>query len=272
MNRQSIILPGGVNARELGGYRIGDRRIKDGILIRTASLGNVSYEALETLQKKYRVQTVIDLRTGMENTSMPDPIIPGAENIHLSPVEMENILSGADPALVESFCDPSLDRMAIFNAFYESGMLGDRLYKQFLLTGSAKRAWRAFFKALLALEDDRAVLWHCTDGKDRTGCAAMLILFALGADWETVMQDYLLTNEYNAAKLDAIRQEVEPLGWPEEKVNGLLFLSGGVFEAYMSDAIDSLIKEYGSVEAYLGQELGVGRPETEALRMKFLYA
>ena len=98
----------------------------------------------------------------------------------------------------------------------------------------------------------------------------MLLLFALGADRETVMRDYLLTNECNAAGLAAIRGKVEPLGWPEDKVEALLFMSGGVSEAYMKNGIDALIREYGSVEGYLAQELDVGKEEREKLRRKLL--
>ena len=29
---------------------------------------------------------------------------------------------------------------------------------------------------------ERAVLWHCTGGKDRTGAAAVLLLLALGVN------------------------------------------------------------------------------------------
>ena len=270
MTGQSIFLPGVSNARELGGYKAGGKRIKNGVLIRSSVLGKASPEALDTLQKQYRVQAVIDLRSGMESSSLPDPAIEGAKNIHLPPFEMEDMLTGIDPALVEQFSDPKMDRMAFFQAAYEGGILSDRLYEQFLLTDYSKRAWKAFFQVLLMLEDDRAVLWHCTDGKDRTGCAAMLILFALGADWDTVMQDYLLTNEYNADKLYAVWKKTAALNWPRDKVNGLLFMSGGVFAGYMANAIGALIEGYGSVEAYLGQELGVGITEIEELRRKFL--
>ena len=270
MREQSISLSGVGNARELGGYRIGNRRIKSGVLIRTATLCRISPEAAEALQKRYNVQTVIDLRTSMENRLQRDPLVPGAENIHLPPIEMEELLAGVDPVLIERYCDPDLERMTIFNAAYEGGLLGEALYEKFLLTGYGRRAWKAFFKALLALEEGRAVLWHCTDGKDRTGCAAMLVLFALGADRDTVLRDYLLTNKYNEEGLRAVRQKVAPLDWPEEKVDSLLFMSGGVSEAYMTHAIDALTGAYGSVEAYLGQELGVGAAEREALRGKFL--
>ncbi len=47
-------------------------------------------------------------------------------------------------------------------------------------------------------------------GNARTGCAAMLALFALGASRETVLEDYLMTNAVNAQKLSEIRQKAVP--------------------------------------------------------------
>lgn len=270
MYRQSIELAGVLNARELGGYSIGGRHVKGGVLLRTAGLNQASPEALDALQNQYRVQTVIDFRMSAEQGPLPDPEIPGARNLHLPVIEMEDALAGVDPKLAAMYGDPNMDRMTLFSIAYENDMLSDRLYAQFLLPERGRKAWRAFFEALLTLDDDRAILWHCTDGKDRTGCAAMLTLFALGADRETVLRDYLLTNDCNAPRLAAIRQKIAPLGWPEEKANALLFMSGGVFAAYMDNAIDALVKEYGSVSEYLRQALGVGHAELEALRRKLL--
>jgi hypothetical protein len=54
-------------------------------------------------------------------------------------------------------------------------------------------AYRSLFDLLL--EPDRhALLFHCSAGKDRTGLAAALILTALGASRETVMEDYRATD------------------------------------------------------------------------------
>ena len=272
MSSRSNILPGVANARELGGIQIGSRRVKSGLLIRTGQLTQACPEALGALQTRYRVQTVVDFRMSAEHQALPDPVIPGAKKLHLPPVEMEDMLLGVDPALVEKYGNPNMDRMTLFTVSYENGMLSDRLYEKFLLSDRGKRAWRTFFEALLALEEGRAILWHCTDGKDRTGCAAMLTLFALGAEEGVVMRDYLLTNEYNALRLNAIRQKILPLGWPEEKVTALLFMSGGVAKAYMTNAIRALLADYGSVLAYLKQELGVGNAEIAALRQMFLTA
>ena len=274
MLEQAIALNGVGNARELGGYKIGNRRIKSGILLRTAVLERIAPEAAEALQSRYHIQTLIDLRMSIERDMKPDPAIPGAQYLHLPVIEMEDMIAaipgGVDPAMMEAYTNPSQDRMKLFNMAYEYGFLNDRLYIGFLLGAPGRAAFRAFFQALLNLEEGRAVLWHCTDGKDRTGCAAMLTLFALGADRETVYRDYLLTNAFNARMLEAIRQRVAPYGFPEEKLKALIIMSGGVDAVYMDNALDALTREFGGVMGYLSEALGVGNAEIEQLRRRFL--
>jgi len=83
------------------------------------------------------------------------------------------------------------------------------------------------------------------------------------------MHDYMLTNVYNTEILETIRRRVAPLGMSDEKLNALLFMSGGVAETYMNNAIDALNRECGSVQGYL-RELGVGEREIGEIRSKFL--
>ncbi len=267
---KAIELNGVGNARQLGGYRAGGRRVKDGVLLRTAGLDRMSPETMGALQNRFRVQMVVDLRMSMERAALPDPEIPGAENLHLPVMEAEDMLKDVDPKLAAMYGDPGISRMEMFEAIYAQNIINDQMYIGFLLTEQGKAAYRAFFRALLRLEEGRAMLWHCTDGKDRTGCAAMLVLFALGADRETVMRDYLLTNAFNARLLEDVRRKAAPLGFPEDKLNALLVMSGGVDASFMENAIDALEREYGSVRGYLNEALGVGNGEIEALREKLL--
>ena len=183
---------------------------------------------------------------------------------------MASIPGGVDPKLMELFADPKGDRMALFNMAYENGFVNDRLYEGFLLDARGRAAYRAFFEALLGLEDGRAILWHCTDGKDRTGCAAMLTLFALGADRETVYHDYLLTNVFNAPTIEAVRQRVAPHHFPEDKLNALLIMCGAVAAVYMDNALGALDREFGGAQGYLSEALGVKEKETACLRQKLL--
>lgn len=276
MLRQAIDLPGVGNARELGGYAIGDAHVKGGVLLRTAALAKATPEAIQRLRDDYRLQTVVDFRMRDELRYIMDPEVPGATNRALTVVEFEDypVPEGVGQDDIERvfafFKDPTTDRMQLFNFVYDFGMLGPEQYVTFLTAERGKRAFAAFFQELLQLEEDRAILWHCTDGKDRTGCAAMLVLSALGADRQTVLDDYLLTNEYNAAIVEAVRQRTAAYPMPKEKLDALLFMSGAVVEGYMTHAMDVLEEGYGSIEGYLRDELGVGAPELARLREKFL--
>ena len=269
MLKQAIDLPGVGNARELGGYSAGDRQIKKGVLLRTAGLNGVTPEAIAKLQNEYRLQYVADLRMSQERSALPEPEIPGARNIHLSVIEIEDYHID-DLGLIEEFAKGT-DRMKLFEMSYEAGMLGPNQYIFFLLGERGKRAYREFFRILLENDPDKgAVLWHCADGKDRTGCAAMLLLSALGASRETIIADYMLSNEYNSERIKAVKQKTAALQMPPDKLDALMFLSGAVIERYMTNAIDELTEKYGSAVGYLRDELGIGDAEIGELKSKYL--
>ena len=269
MLKQRIDLPGVGNARELGGYIIGDKIVKKGVLLRTAGLSSAAPPAIDKLQNEYRLQTVIDFRMTGECQSIPDPEISGVRNIHLPVIEMDDY-PVQDPELTAKFANGG-DRMEMFELSYKAGMLGSDIYVNFLLGERGKKAYREFFRILLGHDPENgAILWHCTDGKDRTGCAAMLILSALGASRVTIIADYMLTNEYNTAQIEAVRQKTAAYTMPPEKREALLFMCGAVVEKYMTNAIDTLNERYGSVEGYLREELNVGNVELEELRKKYI--
>ena len=268
----ALDLPGVGNARDLGGYAVGQKHVKEGVLLRTASLVGATPDALQRLHDTYHLQTVVDLRMSAEQSAQPDPEVPGAGNHPITIIEMEDfpVPEDLDPGKLELLNDPTANRMKLFDISYEYGFLGPSMYENFLLGERGKAGYAEFFRELLALEDGRALLWHCTDGKDRTGCAAMLVLSALGASRQTVIEDYLLTNDYNAAMLEAVRQRVASYPMSDDKRNALLFMSGGVSQNYMEHVFDVLDERYGGVEGYLRDELGVGEAQREQLRSMFL--
>ena len=201
-NSQSLSLTGVGNARELGGYETKDgRMVKRGVLLRTAKLVNATEEDLERLRSFYHLAVDVDFRGDSEVERAPDPEIPGVEylNIHILDESMgpSEELEAEIAALEEQGVE--IDKITEIRLFMKYGGFTDQMYVDFLSSDVGKAGYSQFFQALLALPEDRALLFHCSQGKDRTGCGAMLILFALGVDEETVMQDFLLTNEYNAA-------------------------------------------------------------------------
>lgn len=269
MRLYEINLPGVGNARELGGICIGDQVIKKGVLIRCASLAEISPETMELLADQYHVADVVDLRMENERKNSPDPDIPGTRN-HFLPVMEIWDLPGAEPESIIDFLKPGADRMKMLFESIEQGALDDSLYIVFLSTERGKTAYREFFRILSELPKDKAILWHCTDGKDRTGVAAMLLLSALGASQEAIIEEYLLTNEMNAEKLKMARVKIDQMPFSDEQKGFMLFGIGAVDSRYMRNAIDWMEKEYGSVDGYLEKELGVSNEVREKLREKFL--
>ena len=268
---QSIDLSSVGNARELGGYAVDGGTICRGVLLRTASLATISDEDKKVLSEKYRVKTVIDLRMNTERNQAPDPEIPGAKNLFCPVMELADF-KGYDPKYEDIMTDPKVDRLEIMKAAVEMGTISDQLYVDFLYSERGKVAYRKIFEELYDLADDGAILWHCTDGKDRTGVAAMLILAALGADRDLIINDYLLTNKYNKEKIERCRIGLDKMDIPPEFKELALFGYGAVIERFMANAIDELGNRYGSVNGYITDELGVEKSVLEDLRRRFVVA
>ncbi len=260
------------NARELGGYLSSDgRAVRHGVLLRTASLAGATEEDLSILKEKYHLAVIADFRMDAEAERAPDPDIDGVLNLKL-PIMDTELLSERRVRMSELLAeseDPT-DRMTQLLAAVDAGIVSDQMYVEFLMGAQGKEGYRQFFEELLALPEGESMLFHCSQGKDRTGVAAMLILSALGVDEETMLEDYMLTNEFNAESITGERQLLAEHGIPEEKIDTYLMAMDQVNSETMTNALDWLKENYGSVNGYLEQELGVGETQRTALRDKFL--
>ena len=272
-NSRSLSLTGVGNARELGGYTTADgKTVKRGALLRTAKLSNATEEDVERLVSVYRLAVDVDFRGDGEVEKAPDPEMPGVEylNIHIMDESMgpSEELQAEIAALEEQGVE--IDKITEIRLFMKYGGFTDQMYVDFLSSDVGKAGYAQFFQALLALPEDRALLFHCSQGKDRTGCGAMLILFALGADEETVMADFLLTNEYNAALIAEEREYLIENGVGEDELEAFMKTTDQVFPEYMENAIQWMAETYGSPLGYITDALGVADAEIQALRDKFL--
>jgi protein-tyrosine phosphatase len=115
-----------------------------------------------------------------------------------------------------------------------------------------------FFAHLL--ESNEPTVFHCTAGKDRTGFAAALVLHALGASRDEVMRDYLLTNE--RLKMP----EGSRYGMRRE-VASVLFR---VQPEFLDAAFETVDREYGGLEPYFKEGLGLGSAQRERLKELYL--
>lgn len=253
------------NARHLGGYiGIDGRKVKDGLLIRTDALDGLSDEAIDSLAQQYPISYVVDFRMEYERERAADPAISGAQNEWITVYEMD-MTDPENVALMQriSEANSSLHQNV---EYAKTGKLAT-LYTEILLSERGQQGYARFFDLLLQAED--AVLWHCTHGKDRTGLAAALVLYALGVDEDTIMQDFLLTNTSYQEDIERLRAGLKAAGY-DDSVVGEAQAMAGVKGEYLQAALDAVKRTYGSVEDYIRNQLAVSDEELHQLREKYL--
>ena len=201
----------------------------------------------------------------MEIGGYEDPVIGGVCNTHLDVISIQEFEQQgmADVDINE------LDIIRLVELCEQMGKLDDKMYIGFLEAETGKRAFSQFFRILLAADPDRAVLWHCTSGKDRTGLAAMLTLSALGAEESDIIDDYMLTNEYNAGRIEGTKKHLRARDCDEALIEKAALVFDAVDRRFMENAIAYLKEKYGSVVGYIRSELNISDIEIEILKEKY---
>ena len=235
------------NARELGGYKNRDgKTVRKGVLLRTAALTEASQEELNALINDYHLAATIDLRASYELEEEPEPIIEGVAQYNFKIMDEQLMAQRAAP-ISDLLTDPNANPMKRMMAVLESGVVSDQMYVEFLQGETGKAGFRDFFRVLLETPEGSAVLWHCTNGKDRTGVAAMLLLGVLNVDEETIMEDFLLTNTFFEAEISAMRQQLDPYIQDKALLEELMVMGRGVYAPYLQNAIDYIKENYGDI-------------------------
>ena len=88
------------------------------------------------------------------------------------------------------------------------------LYPSLVLSEFSQLQYATFMNLVLETEEG-AILWHCSQGKDRTGIGAALILGALGADRATILADFDRSNDAYRPLVQKLCAEVRAAGGGE---------------------------------------------------------
>ena len=256
------------NARELGGYRnLYGRKIKRGLLFRSAKPAAASKNDLNRLKNEYQLATIVDFRMSHEREAEPNPKIEGVNDFWCPIIDEDLISANVNMPLDSAKSMSTFDRLKIA---IERGIITDKMYVGFLSMEQGKKGYKEFFRQLLALPEGKSLLFHCTQGKDRTGLASMLILSALDVDEETIMQDYMLTNIFNENLINKEKQMLAQYNLSDYEMKKYLSVMDQVDELYMQNALDYLKENYGSVKGYIAKELGLTEADFTSLKNKFM--
>lgn len=243
------------NLRDAGGYRTADGRwVRMGLIYRSDQLSRLDDSDLARLAE-LDLGTVVDLRTRTEREREPDRVPPGADPVVLD--------VAADAA--GSLGGDMRQAMSMIAAGRGAGLLTEA-NRDFVIQPSARSAYGSLLTRIATQE--RGLLYHCTSGKDRTGWASAVLLSLLGVPYETVMQDYLVSNDYLADKNRAILAAAHKAGGGMDPAHLEAVLT--VRAAYIGAAFAEVERRYGSMDAYARDALGIDDEMLERLRKRML--
>ena len=231
---------GGCNFRDLGGYRARDgRQLQWGKIFRTGVLSYFTPEDAASLSK-LGVRAICDLRRAEERQREPTRW-PDA-NARLL-------------AFDDGDAPPTIRSIAARHPYTVAGMHTSmqELYR-------ALPAWlgprlRAVFEHIT--EGQMPLIVHCAAGKDRTGVVVAVLLAALDVPHDTILDDYLLTNDAgNFEEFILTRHQSQlglattnhPLLTIPDDIRQVIFSAHADF---LQGAFDQIAADHGGVDAYL---------------------
>ena len=250
-----------LNLRDLGGLPTADgRAVNAGLVFRSAQLRDMADDEAPVVGR-LGIRTVLDLRTAHERTARPGPELPGAEHQWLDVLGED---AEAGPARLEEMLrSPARARDQLGDG--RADAVFRRTYRDFVSAPCARTAYGRLVRTV-ADSDAAPVLFHCTAGKDRTGWAAAVLLTALGVPRETVVADYLESNDtYLAAHRAIIDRYARAGGDPD-----VLLAVMSARRVYLESAFDEVESVYGGFEGYLIDGLGLDADIICRLRSRLL--
>jgi protein-tyrosine phosphatase len=243
-----IDLEGTTNTRDIGGYLTDDlRAIRYGQIIRSENLSRLTAGDFQKLEE-IGLKTVIDLRTDREHDRSPTVWLgDNPPQFHHFPVgDAQNDWFKAQRRLMKSNRFNAKQSLALMNDGYV------------MIAEEGPPSYQKLMEVVLD-QSNWPILIHCNAGKDRAGIAVTLILEALGVDRETIMEEFLLTNEIGRSGKKSVLMANESKKYsrngnaPSAKA---WFPIVGVQAEMLETFYASVNEQYGSMDAFL-TELGV---------------
>ncbi|MGH2377815.1 MAG: tyrosine-protein phosphatase [Candidatus Limnocylindria bacterium] len=219
LERRHFDWEGCFNARDLGGLPLKSGGVtRHGVFVRGDTLCELTDDGRRSLLDN-GIRTVVDLRGDEEVEKEPNPFtdLPGVRYVH-RPLN--------DPGVVTRIqqIEDAPERYRV------------------MLDGNVTRI--ASIVAVIA-EAERAVLFHCFAGRDRTGIVAAMLLRIAGVPDDVIVADYALSDERLTTRYEQWRAKLTPV--QVARMDASIVEA----EATIQATLEHLDQRYGGVESYL---------------------
>ncbi|HYB38670.1 MAG TPA: tyrosine-protein phosphatase [Mycobacterium sp.] len=249
--------------------------LRPGRLFRSSELSRLDDDGRAALHR-LSITDVADLRSPREVARRGPGRVPNGVDIHLLPFPD----LGADQTNPDDASphEHAFQRLMSEKPDDESATVAATRYmideyRRFPTLNGAGRAVREVISLLAA---GRPVLAHCFAGKDRTGFIVAVVLEAIGVDRESILTDYLRSNDaapqLRSQILEMIRHRADTALTPEVVTFTEARLSDevlGVHAEYLAAARQTIDEAYGSLDGYLS-DAGITATDVDQLRTALL--
>ncbi len=242
-----LALEGAWNVRTFAGLQGRNGPIPAMAFVRTADLSRLTAADRDRLAAA-GVKLDIDLRTGDELQQSPDVLANDAR---------------FDYQRISLMGTEKMDLQKMMTSFPDS--LG-AAYVQWL--GSNQPQFRDVFQRIAA-QQDGAVLYHCTAGKDRTGIISGILLDLAGVPRADIVHNYAISAHYleGQPKDSAMNVQMMALIKQHPEIARKMAGMGGTAPENMEMFLDALHAQYGGAAGYL-KAVGLSEEEIHALQVR----
>lgn len=247
-----------LNTRDLGGMpAMEGKHIKAQAFIRAASLYQLVPSDGDKLVRDCKVAYDIDLRIDKELSRQPDTPLFGVDYRHYQ--LREDVMEHFERRRGETI-GKMMSRIPTMPQMYLNMVSKENSLE------ALRNIFRLFFDEVVPGE--KAALFHCSEGKDRTGIVAALLEDLVGVPRDIILEDYILSNEafdkrnrryYLGTRLIMKKKAADDFRKTYEADTSMLI-----------DMFDFVEKTYGSTENFFKEALGFTQKEIDAFRDKVL--
>ncbi len=260
-----IELDGQPNFRDLGGYKtIDGKTVKWGQVYRSGELPRLTNEDVMILES-LGIKTVISFLSQPEIDAKGEDRLPeGIKEISI-PIDTEDGTGGLAKEILIARQTGDFSNVPV--------EINPEIHK--LLINIANKEYAQLLREVLD-SSNRPMVFHCSHGIHRTGTATALLLTILGVPWETIREDYLLSNLSRKEEVDhrlvqlrklaAKNQGITPDEVDMTNTNAFYILES----EYIDAALDEAIEKYGSMDNYIKDGLGITDEEIQKLKDSLL--
>lgn len=237
---RGIAFEGTRNFRDLGGIATASGITRFGIVYRSERLSNLT-TADGAAFRALGIATIIDMRSNDERERAPNRLPLDLPVRQVARAFLPRHTHGLFEAINSGRCNAAQAHAMMLRQYEALALDHTADYRQILTD--------------LLTPDGVPAVFHCTSGKDRTGMVAAIILLALGAPVEAVIEDYVQTHD-RIEKVDFFNADADA---------GAIDVVMAAKPDYIDAALVAVRERYGSVERYLSEGIGLTAEQRQRL-------